>query len=67
MKKVKFSPGKNFCLYVTTHRSDEVRVSDDRPDKEAMVSCLVTFGDLCRAQVEMHSMVLARNGSDAKV
>ena len=32
-----------------------------------MVSRLVTFGDLCRSQIDMHTVVLAGKSSDVKV
>lgn len=42
-------------------------MSDDRTNKEPVISCLVTFGDLCRSQVEVHAVVLAWQRSDVKV
>lgn len=42
-------------------------MSDDCPNKETMVGGLVTFGDLCRAQVEVHAVVLTGDGTDVKV
>ncbi len=40
---------------------------DDGANEEPVIRDGLTCGDLCRAQIEMHPVVVARNGFDIKV